>query len=237
MLEANHIAVGYEGRLQTRKTDLVFAPGRVYAVIGKNGCGKSGLLKCLAGVQKSKTGTVLLDGSDVSMMPAGERMPKIGYLPTEPKASGLTVEYTVNGLFPLYTYSRPRLSEDVRNQIHKTLGEWKLSGLAGIPLTRLSRGECQRVHLAALVRQDPQILILDEPATGLDPEFKSLFLNQLVRWKQDGKTVIFATQDLNMALHHADKLVIVDAGKEVTVAPPEKMRVIGALDPVFHTHL
>lgn len=237
MLEAKNIKVGYAGRLQTQKTDLVFQSGMIYSVIGKNGCGKSGLLKCMAGLYRSKSGTVLLDGKDVFMMPSAELFSRIGYLPAERKISGLPVEYVVGGALPLNAYTWTRISEAQRAGIYKTLSEWRLSGLSEIPLSKLSRGECQRVYLAALARQDPDILILDEPTLGLDPESKNLFLNQLEKWKQAGKTVIYATQDLNLVLHHADEVVVVDAGREVTVGPADKLRVVGALDTVFRVPL
>lgn len=234
MLEAKNIKVGYEGRLQTQKTDQVFRSGMIYSVIGKNGCGKSGLLKYMAGLQRSRSGTVLLDGKDVCMMPSAELFSRIGYLPAERKASGLPVEYVVGGALPLNAYTWTRISEAQRAGIYKTLSEWRLSGLAEIPLSKLSRGECQRVYLAALAKQNPDVLVLDEPTLGLDPESKNLFLNQLVKWKQAGKTVIYATQDLELALHYADEVIVVDAGKEVTAAPAEKMRTSGILEAVFH---
>ena len=237
MLEVKNIKVGYEGRLQTQKTDLVFQSGMIYSVIGKNGCGKSGLLKCMAGLQRSKSGTVLLDGKDVCMMPSAELFPRIGYLSAERKASGLPVEYVVGGALPLNAYTWTRISEAQRAGIYKTLSEWRLSGLAEIPMSKLSRGECQRVYLAALTKQDPDVLILDEPALGLDPEARNLFLNQLEKWKQAGKTVIYATQDLDLALHYADEVIVVDAGKEVTAAAAEKIRTAGLLDTVFRVPL
>ena len=101
-------------------------------------------------------------------------------------------------------------------------------------LRELSGGERQRVYLAMQLAQDAPILLLDEPTTYLDIEYQLSLMELLQRLKSEGKTIIMVLHDLQQALKYSDRIIAIDAGKEIYTGTPQEMLEKGILKKVFH---
>lgn len=229
MLECKNLSVGYEGRYMISKVDITFEPGKIYAIVGKNGAGKSVLLKTCAGQLKPKTGTVVLDGDNVNF--ATEN--RVAFMEKKSLSGTVTVEqWMLNGC-QIGNFGQKKATPENLKRIHAALSAMRAVGLKSLPMNRLSCGERQRVLIAGLLAKNADYLFLDEPEAGLDEQFRNVLRRQLLQQKEDGKTVVFVTHDLGLATDISDEIIAVDLGREVHMGTPEKLEKDGVLQRVF----
>ena len=237
MLELKNLSVGYDGRYVIRNVNLTFEPGMIYTIVGKNGSGKSTLLKSCSGLLTPKVGSVLLDGKELSKYPSSQRAQKVSYLSQSTNTPNITVERLLaHARFPHLSYPKKLRHEDT-SIIYKALGDMKAVCFARDSLRELSGGERQRVYLAMQLAQNAPILLLDEPTTYLDIEYQLSLMELLQRLKREGKTVIMVLHDLQQALKYSDRIIAIDAGKEIYTGTPQEMLDKGILKKVFHVDI
>ena len=219
-LEVRRISFGY-----TRKTtvlnDISFtlAPEEMTVLAGVNGCGKSTLLKIMAGILAPQNGDVYLNDVPLTAIPPRQRATMLAFMGQSPEIpAGFTVEETV--LCGRYPYAEPRaVSRDIINGIMHDTG---ISHLAGRRLAELSGGERQKVFLALALAQQPQILLLDEPFSALDPAAVRELFTLLLRMKtQYQLTIVMVLHDISRALHYADRIIGLKGGRVRFDATPE----------------
>ncbi|MHC0037052.1 ABC transporter ATP-binding protein [Pseudoneobacillus sp. C159] len=173
--------------------------GEVYALLGGNGSGKSTFLKILAHLLKGNKGKILLDGKQLKAWKLNELTKKIGYLPQNPK------------LFFIHDSLKQELDETSRvwgiesKEVKGILNRLNISDLWDKHPYDLSGGELQKAALACILLRKPDILLLDEPTKGLDPISKRNFAEILLELKQEGKTILMSTHDIEFAASYATK--------------------------------
>ena len=218
-LELRDISFSYTRKTTTLDNiSFTLAPEELTVLAGVNGCGKSTLLKIMAGILSPQCGSVCLDDVPLKTIPPRTRAKSLAFMPQHPEIpAGFTVEETV--LCGRYPYAEPRrVSQEIITQIMADTG---ISHLAGRRLTELSGGERQRVFLTLALAQQPKILLLDEPFSALDPAaVRELFALLLKLKTQYHLTVVMVLHDINRALHYADRLIGIKAGKILFDAPP-----------------
>ena len=203
-----NISIKYGKKTVIEDLCMDFPKGQVVTIIGKNGCGKSSLLKTISKAVRPSAGRVLFGSKPLGSYKPKMLAQKIAYLPqvhfTPPDIDVRTlVSY---GRYPYAKFGRRRTEEDeeaVDNAI-------KITGLADLEtqiLSTLSGGERQRAWIAMTICQQPEILILDEPTTYLDVSYQIEVL-ELIRSlnRTLGITIIMVLHDLNMAARYSDKL-------------------------------
>ena len=219
-LEVRGISFGYT-RKKTVLNDisLALAPEELTVLAGVNGCGKSTLLKIMAGVLTPQCGNVYLNDTRLTAIPSRNRAKMLAFMGQSPEIpAGCTVEETV--LCGRYPYAEPRTVS--RNIIDTVMHDTGISHLAGRRLAELSGGERQKVFLTLALAQQPQILLLDEPFSALDPAaVRELFTLLLKMKKQYQLTVVMVLHDINRALHYADRIIGLKEGKIMFDAAPE----------------
>ncbi|MCP2331560.1 ABC transporter ATP-binding protein [Actinoalloteichus caeruleus] len=222
-LRAVDISAGYRGRPVLRAVDAEVPAGGWLGVIGPNGAGKSTLLKTLAGLLPHE-GTVTVDGTSIDGLRPRQRARVLGYAPQTPEPpTGLTVtDYVLLGRSPYL----PPLGREGRSDLRvvaEVLARLDLAGMATRPLATLSGGERQRAVLARVLAQQPRVLLLDEPTTGLDVGHAQALLELVDRLRrEDGVTVVTTLHDLTLAAQYADRLVfLVDGAVTASGAPGE----------------
>jgi len=196
--------------------DLTVAPGEVVVVLGPSGSGKSTLLRMVAGLQAPDSGSVLLDGSDLALVP--------------PHRRGIGLMFQDHALFPHMDVGANvgfglRMRRLSGGEIANRVGE--LLDLVGLPATErravqtLSGGEQQRVALARSLAPEPALLLLDEPLGALDrPLRERLVLELRQLFTRLGLTVVAVTHDQSEAFALADRLVVLDAGRVLQEGSP-----------------
>lgn len=194
--------------------DMTFEarPGRVTALIGPNGAGKTTLLLMLATLLAPDAGTISVAGHDPVRSPGTVRR-AIGWMPDALGSwNALSVRRAVETTALLYGFTRRQAAERARDLLLLV----DLASLADAPTRALSRGQKQRLSLARALVHDPSVLLLDEPASGLDPVARAS-LRDLVRGlAADGRTVLVSSHVLAELEELADEAVYVEAGSTVS---------------------
>ena len=216
-LSACHLSVGYGENIIVKTADLEIAKGKITALLGPNGCGKSTLLKSLARVLKPISGSVLLNGKDISNIPTRYVSKQLALLPQGPIApEGLTVfELVAQGRFPHQTLFRQWSAED-QIAVERAIEVADLNVLAKRPVHCLSGGERQRCWIAMVLAQDTPILLLDEPCTLLDLKVQvelMVLFQRIVT--EDERTMVLVLHELNLAASFADHIVMMRDGQIV----------------------
>ena len=182
--------------------------GQVFGFLGANGAGKTTTMRILLGVLRADAGTVTWDGRDSSTL----ARTTWGYLPEE---RGLYPRMTVLDQLAFFAglYGVPR--DQARRIGLEWLTRFRVPEFADRKADELSKGNQQKVQFLAAVLHDPDVLLLDEPFTGLDPVNVALLREAFLELRDRGKTIIFSTHQMEMAESLCESLAIVDRGKVV----------------------
>lgn len=213
-----------------RAATLRAEPGRVTGLVGPNGAGKTTLLLMLASLLAPDTGTISIGGVDPSVDPLAARR-LLGWMPDALGAwPSLTARETIVTTARLYGIEKP----DAATRAQQLLELVGLAELADSPAKVLSRGQKQKLGLARALVHDPQVLLLDEPASGLDPEARVQLRVLLRRLAAEGRTVLISSHILSELEEVVDDAVFLVAGAVVDAAPahaavrPWRIRLAGA---------
>ena len=189
---------------------MTFSAGQVWSVLGRNGVGKSTLLKTLAGLRRPTAGDLIINDKLLSTVPRRKRAQLIGMLFQEqdPTFPATVLETALTGRHPWLSLFAGESPTDV-DLAQQELNRMGLDGMQKRELFSLSGGERRRVDLSALVLQDTKIALLDEPANHLDLHYQTDILGDLInRWKLDNRIVIMVMHDLNLAMRFSDHLLL-----------------------------
>ncbi|MBW0105198.1 ABC transporter ATP-binding protein [Pseudonocardia sp. KRD291] len=235
-LSAHDLGLGYAaGHLVVDRQSVTIPPGRITAVVGPNACGKSTLLRGLAGLMRPAGGQVLLDGSDIARLPAVEVATRIGVLPQQPTApDGITVaDLAGRGRHPHQRWFR-QWSCDDEAAVADALAATGMLEHADRPVAELSGGQRQRAWIALVLAQGPQTMLLDEPTTFLDLAHQ-LDVLELLRTVNAGRgrTVVMVLHDLELAGRYAHHLIAMREGRIVAEGGPSEVVTEEMVSSVF----
>ncbi|CAL9322310.1 ABC transporter permease subunit [Streptomyces sp. SudanB52_2052] len=223
LLTARRLHARYGGFTALDGVDLDLSPGRITTVVGPNGAGKSTLFHCLAGTLRPARGTVRLGGRDITALPAHART-----------RLGIARTFQQLAVFPSLTVAenvrvgaeQGRVTD--RGAVERTL---RLLGLDGpvraLPAAGLPTGTLRRVELARVLAGGPRVLLLDEPAAGLDTAEVAALARVLKALAADGTALLVVEHDLDLVAGLADVVHVMNAGRIVASGPPG--RVLDAL--------
>ncbi|GGN07925.1 putative spermidine/putrescine transport system ATP-binding protein [Actinoplanes campanulatus] len=216
------VAVKLEGLRRTFGTvhalddlDLAIEPGELIALLGPSGCGKTTALRILAGLEDATAGRVLVDGKDVTRLPANRR--------------GMGMVFQAYSLFPHLTAAQNvefglRLRRGPLTRAAEMLDLVGLSGFAKRYPHQLSGGQQQRVALARALAIEPRVLLLDEPLSALDAKVRVQLRDEIRRIQTEvGTTTLFVTHDQEEALAIADRVGVMRAGRLEQLATPSEV--------------
>jgi manganese/iron transport system ATP-binding protein len=226
-LELDQVSVSYDH--QPALTGLTFSVphGAQVAVVGPNGAGKSTLFKALVGLLPLQSGQILIHGQ-----PLRAHTDCVAYVPQREEVDWrfpVTVsDVVMMGCFGRQGWLKGASRRD-RQVVHTCLVQMGIESLADKPINDLSGGQQQRVFLARALAQEPHILLMDEPFTGVDLTTQQATLDLLGHLKEQGVTVLVSTHDLNMAAERFEytlllKHRLIAFGKAVEVFTPGNIR-------------
>ena len=235
-LSCHHLSLGYAAGEPVVDGQSVRIPdGRITVIVGPNACGKSTLLRGLAGLMRPQAGRVLLDGTELSRLPATELARRVGVLPQQPTApDGITVADLVGrGRHPHQRWFR-QWSPDDEEAVGAALAATGLADLADRPVAELSGGQRQRAWIALVLAQGPETMLLDEPTTFLDlaHQLDVLELLRTVNVEQ-GRTVVMVLHDLELAARYAHHLIAMSGGRIVAEGEPGEIVTEELVSSVF----
>jgi ABC-2 type transport system ATP-binding protein len=219
-IEVKQLTKIYGG--QKAVDDISFAVGRgeIVGFLGPNGAGKSTTMKIITGYLQADAGDVKVCGLDVQQQPL-ETKKKIGYLPeANPLYYDMYVREYLSFIGGIHHIHPAATLKTTIEEVIKTVG---LTPESNKKIGQLSKGYKQRVGLAAALLHNPEVLILDEPTTGLDPN-QIIEIREVIRQLGKNKTVLFSSHILQEVEAICDRVVIINKGKIVADSPLNELR-------------
>jgi len=235
-LQTRDLSIGYRRRPPVlQHLDLAVEPGEMVCLIGSNGIGKSTLLRTLAGMQPPVSGSVIVGGTDIKTMSAGELARHMAVILTERVSIGaMPAQRLVElGRYPHVDWSG-HLEERDHRVVREAITAVGAEHLAERDINELSDGERQRIMIARALAQEPAVLLLDEPSAFLDISARVeivAMLRQLARKR--GVAVILSSHDLELSLRTADTIWLVEGQGRVHVGAPEDLLANGSIAAAF----
>lgn len=233
-IAVKELAIGYKSAVIAAHINFDLNAGELCAIVGVNGIGKSTLLRTLGKVQPKLSGTIKINGKELSSYKTLALASQISVVLTEPIASkNLTVlELIALGRLP-YTNWLGTLTQQDKRQIENCLQQLDLKDLQHKKCHELSDGQLQRVLIARAMAQDTPLILLDEPTTHLDLYHKVQILKLLKQLaKTYQKTVLFTTHEIDLAIQLCDKILILD-GIENPFGQPCELIESGSFEQLF----
>lgn len=227
MISARGLSKFYGGFAAVRDVSFEVARGEVVAFLGPNGAGKSTTMKLLTGYLAPSAGRAAIAGHDVATdrLAAAKRL---GYLPEN---GPLYPDQTPRGLLKFFARARGLRSPNTR--VHHVAMLCNLEGVMGKPISKLSKGYRQRVGVAQALLHDPDVLILDEPTAGLDPN-QITEVRRLIRELGEQKTILLSTHVLQEVEAICTRVLFIHEGRLVFDGPIDQFRAAGDMDQRFH---
>lgn len=223
MIEVKNIYCGYDNKKIIKDLSFNVNNGENLCIVGPNGCGKSTLLKSIANIIEYE-GSIKIDNKEVSSFSRIDLAKKVALMS---QTSQIYFPYTVYDTVSLgrYAYSKGAFSKLSLTDKRIIVDSMKKVGIYELKdklITELSGGQLQRVFLAKIFAQDPDIILLDEPTNHLDFKNQIDLLENLNEWvKTNNKIVIGVLHDLNLVQYFADKVLMIQSGKVVSYGRPE----------------
>ncbi|MEN9974036.1 MAG: hypothetical protein RLZZ282_42 [Verrucomicrobiota bacterium] len=198
---------------------LLVEPGELFFLLGASGCGKTTLLRCIAGLEIPTSGAIYFGGRDVTGMPPHQREAAMVF-----QSYALWPHLTVaqNIAFGLEERRIPK--PEIKRRVHEALETVQLDGFGGRTIDQMSGGQQQRVSLARALIVKPKCLLLDEPLSNLDAQLRVEMRSEIRRIvKENGLTGIYVTHDQEEALAMADRMAVLNRGTIGQIGTPEEI--------------
>lgn len=209
-LRADTLTKTYGHRTVVKEVTLSFKSGEVVGLLGPNGAGKTTTFYMIVGLVPPTSGTILLDGADITQMPMYQRARSgIAYLPQEPSVfRKLTVEENLRAVLEFTSLS----PKDRAAKVEEALAELNILTLAHSPAYTLSGGERRRVEIARALVLSPRFLLLDEPFAGIDPIAVADIQGIILQMKDKGIGIVVSDHNVRETLKITDEAYIISDG-------------------------
>ena len=224
MIKLHDFSIGYGERTLLCEVETTIEKGRLTALIGRNGTGKSTLLRAIAGLNRRYTGRILLDGHNAADMRAAEMARTLAFVTTErTRIANLKCKDVVAiGRAP-YTNWIGKMQEVDKEIVMRSLASVGMEAYAERTMDKMSDGECQRI-------------MIDEPTSFLDMPNRYELCTLLARLAhEENKCILFSTHELDIALSLADAIALIDP-PQLSYMPTEEMRRSGCIERLFRNN-
>lgn len=234
MIRLHDFTIGYGEHTLLHEANATIPKGTLTALIGRNGTGKSTLMRAIAGLNRRYAGEILLDGRDISDMRADEMAKTLAFVTTERmRIANLRCEDVVAVGRAPYTNWIGRMQKADTEIVMRSLASVGMEAYANRTMDRMSDGECQRIMIARALAQDTPIILLDEPTSFLDMPNRYELCTLLARLAHDeGKCILFSTHELDIALSLADSIALIDP-PQLLCQTTDDMRRSGCIERLF----
>ncbi len=234
MIEIKDLQTGFSAKTVSRSLSLKIESGSFVCLIGPNGCGKTTLLRTIAGLLPAKKGDIFINGRSLRQYSSKELARNIAYLPQVREIPDITVDTLVShGRFPYLGFSR-KLGRTDHEKIKDALELSNAGRFAEKRLKELSGGERQQAYLAMTIAQDTPILLLDEPGTYLDISNRFSVMETALKLNRKGITVLMTLHDLSEAMWFSPMVCLMDTcGSLRFSGTPQALYDSGLLQEIF----
>lgn len=234
-IEIRNLKLGFDSKILMQSGNVDIPQGELIGLIGRNGVGKSTLLRCISGIEQPMAGTILVAGEQIETMSPAQRAKIVSFVATENvRINGLRVKDVVGFGRSPYTDWFGRMSDEDNQIVTRALESVMMQSFSEKSIDTLSDGERQRVMIARALAQDTPVVLLDEPTAFLDIPNKyqiTKLLSSLA--KEMNRSILFSTHDLSVAERYCDKLLLINNG-EFTIDTPQRLKENGTLEKLFY---
>ena len=220
-LKINKISKSFSGRPVVREVSFELKCGEALGLLGPNGSGKTTLFYTIIGLIKPDSGTIILEGEDITDLPVYRRSKNgIGYLPQEASIfRGLTVEDNIRAIIEILEDDQMKIEEEVDH----LLKEFDIDHLRRTPAPALSGGERRRVEIARCLASHPKYILLDEPFAGIDPIAVGEIRELVAHLKERGVGVLITDHNVRETLSLIDRAVLIHEGSVLMEGNPKEI--------------
>lgn len=235
MIELSNFSIGYEGRSLICCTDITIEKSKLTALIGRNGTGKSTLLRAIAGINKNYSGEIIISGQPVRHMNVSQMAKTLAFVTTErTRIPNLRCKDVVAAGRAPYTNWIGKMQDTDLEIVMQSLEKVGMESYAERTMDKMSDGECQRIMVARALAQSTPVILLDEPTSFLDMPNRYELCSLLSRLAhEDGKCILFSTHELDIALSIADNIAFIDQTKLLYLTAKEFVQ-NGYVKQIFH---
>jgi iron(III) ABC transporter ATP-binding protein len=235
MIQLKDLTLGYEQRTLLEKVSAHITGGQLVALLGRNGTGKSTLLRAAMGLEKPQNGEIILHGNNIASLKPEELARNISFVTTDKvRIANLRCRDVVAlGRAP-YTNWLGQLQGKDKEKVDNAMHLVGMDSYAEKTMDKMSDGECQRIMIARALAQDTPVILLDEPTAFLDlPNRYELCLLLRKLTQKEGKCILFSTHDLDIALSLCDTIMLID-NPQLYSLPTNEMITSGHIERLFH---
>ena len=208
MLEVKNLVKKFGNNVAVNDISFNVEKGKIYGLVGRNGAGKSTTFRMILGIISPTSGNVFYDGKKIE----NEILDKIGYLPEE---GSLIPSYTVLELCEYYGALKLMDSKEIIEKLSYWLEEFNVIEYLNKKVKDLSKGNKQKIQFIVSVLHDPDLIILDEPFSGLDPLSVEELKRAVIKLKEQGKTIIFSSHRMDHVEELCESIIILDKGESI----------------------
>lgn len=208
MLELKNITKKFGEKVAVNDISFKVEQGKIFGIVGRNGAGKSTTFRMILNIIEPSNGTCMYNDAPID----NKVLDKIGYLPEE---GSLIPTYTALELCEYYGALKLLSEKQVKENLIKWLEEFNILEYMNTKIKDLSKGNRQKIQFIISVLHEPDLLILDEPFSGLDPISVEELKKAILKLKEEGKTIIFSSHRMEHIEMLCEDLLIIDHGKSV----------------------
>ena len=217
MLEVKHVAMSYGEVKAVQDLSFTIQPGEIFGLLGTNGAGKTTTFRMIMGLIKTKEGSISYFNHEVSY----EDVNTIGYMIEE---RSLLTKVTVKDLMMYLGQLKDVSKEDIETRLDYWLERFGISSYKTKKVKELSKGNQQKIQFIAALINNPKLLILDEPFSGLDPINTEIFVSAIRDFQKQGAMVIFSSHQLDHVESFCEKIVVLEKGKVILEGPIQEIK-------------
>lgn len=216
-IHVEHIAKSYGDFRAVDDLSFEVFPGEVFAILGPNGAGKSTTIRMILDILKPDTGRITVLGEKIN-----DRVKdRVGYLPEE---RGLYRDVPVLDTMVYLGQLKGMAASQARQRAMELLERLELGEYASSKVSELSKGMQQKVQFAVTVMHEPDLIIIDEPFSGLDPVNRLVIKDLLMDLRNRGRAIVMSTHQMNQIEEMADRLLMINQGRQALYGPVDEVR-------------
>lgn len=232
MLEVKNLSKKFGAFVALDNISFKAREGRILGVLGRNGAGKSTMFRCIMNIFEKDGGEILLNDKHIDAI----SLDKVGFLIEE---GCLTAEYTVYEQFCMFGILKNMTVDEITDSLMFWLKKFNISEYLNTKIKKISKGNRQKLQFIVSVMHNPDLIILDEPFSGLDPLSITELKNVILELKKQGKIIIFSSHQMENVESICDDILMINKGKEVlkgnlneikTSYNKKKIEVVGNID-------
>lgn len=208
MLVVKNLTKQFEKNVAVNDISFYVERGKIFGIVGRNGAGKSTTFRMILNLIKPTKGTIEYNGMKIN----SKTLDKIGYLPEE---GSLIPTYTVLELCEYYGALKLMSTEEIRENLVKWLKIFNITEYLNKKIKDLSKGNKQKIQFIVSVLHNPEILILDEPFSGLDPISVEEFKNAILKLRDENKIIIFSSHIMDHVEALCESIMIINKGNSL----------------------